>query len=125
MVRCQARRAAWASYGGAILLEEPMFGPRIRIDGGRPARSPEIMLHLGDRLSRLEGVILRVMEEVGGRSFAIVQSGVGAIKDHDGGDLLGQGDGHVQRVGVSEREANKSEFTVTACLCRFLLAQDL
>src|SRR6266699_4632743 len=40
----------------AILLEEPMFGPWIRIDGDRPPCSLELLLHLGDRPSRLEGV---------------------------------------------------------------------
>src|SRR5947199_10081280 len=86
----------------AILLEEPMFGPWIRIDGDRPARSLERLLHLCDRLSRLERVILCEVAEVGGRSSTIVQSGVGVIKGHDGGDFLGQVDGHVERVGASQ-----------------------
>src|SRR5512135_3567058 len=59
----------------AILFEEPMCGPRVRVEGGLPSGSPEIMLHLGDRLSRLEGVIFRVVEEIGSLSSAIVQSG--------------------------------------------------
>src|SRR5258708_852248 len=96
---------------GAILLEEPMFGPWIRIDGDWPSLSLQLLLHLCNRLSRLERVILREVEEVCGRSSAIVQSGVGAIKDHDGGDLLGHSDGHVERVGVSQREANEGELT--------------
>src|SRR3989440_10745382 len=75
----------------AILLEEPMFGPRIRVDGDRPSRSLERLLHLRDRLSRLEGVILREVAEVCGLRAAIIQSGVGGIKGHDCGDLLGQG----------------------------------
>src|SRR6266516_3146345 len=33
----------------AILLEEPMFGPRIRIEGDLPPRSLERLLHLRDR----------------------------------------------------------------------------
>src|SRR2546426_5032360 len=82
----------------AILLEEPMFGPRIRIEGDRPPRSLERLLHLRDRLRRLEGVILREVAEVCGRSYAIVRSGVGGIKGHDCGDLLGQVDGHAYRV---------------------------
>ena len=61
----------------------------------------EFLLHLRNRLRRLEGVIFREVEEVCGLGAVIVQSGIGAIKDHDGGDLLGQGDGHVERVGVS------------------------
>src|SRR5260370_35095351 len=85
----------------AIVPKEPRFGPWIRIDSDRPSRSLELLFHLCNRLRRLEGVILREVAEVGGRSSAIVQSGVGAIKDHDGGDLIGQGDGQVQRVGAS------------------------
>src|SRR6266571_2222642 len=72
----------------AILLEEPMCGPRIRIEGGRPPRSLELLLHLCDRFSWLEGVLLREVAEVGGLRAAVVQSGVGGIKGHDGGDLL-------------------------------------
>src|SRR5437588_10731861 len=64
----------------AILLEEPMFGPRIRIEGEWPPRGLERLLHLCDRLSRLEGVILREVAEVDGRSSAIFRSGVGGIK---------------------------------------------
>src|SRR5438132_14299366 len=75
----------------AILLEEPMFGPWIRIDGDWSPRSLERLPHLRGRLSRLEGVVLREVAEVCGRSSAIVQSGVGVIKGHDCGDLLGQG----------------------------------
>src|SRR2546421_5938046 len=109
----------------AILLEEPMFGPRIRIDGDRPPRSLERLLHLCDRLSRLEGVLLREVAEVGGRSSAKVQSGVGGIKGHDDGDLLGQGDGHVERVGASQREAGEGELAATVRqMGRSVLAQD-
>src|SRR5712692_5604759 len=72
----------------AILLEEPMFGPRIRIEGGRPPRRLERLLHLRDRLSRLEGVILREVAEVCGLRAAIVRSAVGGIKGNDCGDLL-------------------------------------
>src|SRR5436305_13418119 len=97
----------------AILLEEPMFGPRIRIEGDRPPRSLERLLHLCDRLSRLEGVILREVAEVRGRSSAKVQSGIGVIKGHDCGDLLGQVDGHVERVGASQREADECELAAT------------
>src|SRR6266571_4554332 len=100
----------------AILLEEPMFGPWIPIDGDRPPRSLERLLHLRDRLSRYEGVILREVAEVGGRSSAIVQSGVGVIKGHDGGDLLGQGNGQVERVGASQREADEGELAATVTL---------
>src|SRR5205085_4299348 len=64
----------------AILLEEPMFGPWIRIDSDLPPRSLERLLHLRDRLSRLEGVILREVAEVCGLRAAIIQSGVGGIK---------------------------------------------
>src|SRR6266516_1530304 len=84
----------------AILLEEPMLGPRIRIEGDRPPRSLERLLHLRDRLSRLPGVILREVAEVCSRSYAIVRSGVGGIKGNECGDLLGQVDGHVERVGA-------------------------
>src|SRR5438270_1197430 len=86
----------------AILLEEPMCGPRIRIDGDRPPRSLERLLHRCSRLSRLEGVILCEVAEVGGRSSAIVRSGVGGIKGNNGGDLRGQSDGQVERVGGSQ-----------------------
>src|SRR5438128_12642086 len=86
----------------AILLEEPMFGPWIRIDGDRPPRSLERLLHLCDRLSRLEGIILREVAEVGGLRAAIVRAGVSGIKGHDCGNLLGPGDGHVERVGASQ-----------------------
>src|SRR6266699_6436798 len=89
----------------AILLEEPMFGPWIRVEGGLPPRSPELLLHLRNRLSWLEGVILRKMAEVCGVRTAIVEAGVGGIKGHDGADLLGQVDGHVERVGTTQREA--------------------
>src|SRR5260370_16250212 len=110
----------------AIVLEEPMFGPWIRIDSDRPSRSLELLFHLCNRLSRLEGVILREVEEVGGRSSAIVQSGGGAIKDHDGGDLIGHSDGHVERVGVSQREANEGELAAPSRqMCRIVLAQEL
>src|SRR5258708_4586311 len=103
-----------------------MFGPWIRIDGDWPARSLERLLHLCDRLRLYEGVILREVAEVGGRSSAIVQSGVGVVKGHDGGDLLGQGDGHVQRVGASQREADEGELAATARqMYRSVLAQDL
>jgi hypothetical protein len=51
---------------GAILLEEPMFGPWIRIDSDRPSRSLELLLHLCSRLRRLERVILREVAEVCG-----------------------------------------------------------
>src|SRR5947208_4725381 len=61
----------------AILLEEPMFGPRIRIEGGLLPRSLERLLHLCDRLNRLERVILREVAEVGGQSSAIVRFGPG------------------------------------------------
>src|SRR5205085_6419140 len=97
----------------AILLEKPMFGPRIRMDSDWPPRSLERLLHLRDRLSRLEGVILREVAEVCGRSSAIVQSGVGGIKGHDCGYLLGQGNGHVERVGTSQREADEGELAAT------------
>src|SRR5712692_3524791 len=93
----------------AILLEEPMFGPWIRMDSDRPARSLELLLHLRGRLSRLERVILREVAKICGRSYAIVRSGVGGIKGHDCGDLLGQGDGQVERVGASQREADEGE----------------
>src|SRR5216684_4280822 len=76
----------------AILLEEPMFGPRIRIAGDRPARSLELLLHLCDRLRWLERVILREVAEVCGLRGAVVQSAVGGIKGHDCGDLLSQVD---------------------------------
>src|SRR5215471_652129 len=55
-----------------ILLEKPMFGSRIRIDGDRPARSLELLLYLCDRLRRYEGVILREVEEVCGLRAAKV-----------------------------------------------------
>src|SRR5260221_2472062 len=110
----------------AILLEEPMFGPWIRIDGDRPPRSLELLLHLGDLLSRQEAVIHREVAEVGGRSSAIVQSGVGVIKGHDCGDLLGQVDGHVECVGASQREADEGELAATVRqMGRSVLAQDL
>src|SRR5438477_9220665 len=64
----------------AILLEEPMFGPWIRIEGGWPPCNLELLLHLCDRLSRLEGVILREVAEIGGLRAAIVQSRVGGIE---------------------------------------------
>src|SRR2546421_7401727 len=91
----------------AILLEEPMFGPWIRMDSDLPPRSLERLLHRRSRLSRVEGVILREVAEVGGRSSAIVQSGVGVVKGHDGGDLLGQSDGQVQRVGASKPRSRR------------------
>src|SRR6266571_8279467 len=97
----------------AILLEEPMCGPWIRIAGDRPPRSLERLLHLCDRLSWLERVILREVAEVCGFRAAIVQSGVGGIKGHDGGDLLGHSDGHVERVGASQREADEGELAAT------------
>src|SRR5713226_2612723 len=110
----------------AILLEEPMFGPWIRMDSDLPPRSLERLLHRRSRLSRLEGVILREVAEVCGRSSAIVQSGVGVIKGHDCGDLLGQVDGHVERIGASQREADEGELAATVRqLGRIVLAQDL
>src|SRR5438270_1285181 len=110
----------------AILLEEPMFSSRIRIKGGRPPRSLERLLHLCDRLSRLEKVMLREVAEVGGRSSAIVRFGPGGIKGHDCGNLFGQIDGHVERVVASQREADESEFAATVRLmCRSVLAQEL
>src|SRR5712692_10603408 len=72
----------------AILLEEPMCGPWIRMDSDLPPRSLERLLHLCDRLSRLEGVILREVAEVCGLRAAIVRSAVGGIKGNDCGDLL-------------------------------------
>src|SRR5947208_1202019 len=111
---------------GAILLKEPMCGPRIRIEDGRPPRSLKRLLHLLYRVRRVEGVILREVAEVVGRSVAIVRSGVGVIKGHDCGDLLGQGDGHVERVGASQREADEGELAATVRqLGRIVLAQDL
>src|SRR5216683_3285668 len=110
----------------AILLEEPMFGPRIRIEGDRPPRSLERLLHRRSRLSRLPGVILREVAEVCGRSSAIVRSGVGGIKGHDCGDLLSQGDGQVERVGASQREADEGELAaIVRQMGRSVLAQDL
>src|SRR5712692_3889185 len=110
----------------AILLEEPMFGPWIRVEGGLSPRSPELLLHLRNRLSWLEGVFLRKMAEVCGVRTAIVESWVGGIKGHDGGDLLGHSDGHVERVGTTQREADDGEFTATVRkMCRLVLAQDL
>src|SRR6266567_9561274 len=110
----------------AILLEEPMFGAWIRMDGDRSPRSLELLLHLGDRFSRLEGIILREVAQVRGLRAAIVQSGVGGIKGHDGGDLLGQGDGQVERVGASQREADDGKLAATVYqLGRLVLAQDL
>lgn len=50
----------------AILLDEPMFGPWIRIDGDWPPRGLEFLLHLCRRLNRAKGVILREMAEVCG-----------------------------------------------------------
>src|SRR5438874_2715022 len=38
----------------AILLEEPMFGPRIRIEGDRPPRSLERLLDRRGRLAAVE-----------------------------------------------------------------------
>src|SRR5216684_3772976 len=103
-----------------------MFGPWIRMDSDLPPRSLERLLHLRDRLRRLEGVILREVAEVCGRSSAIVQSGVGGIKGYDCGDLLGQGDGHVERVGASQREADEGELAATVRqMGRSVLAQDL
>src|SRR5260370_42694076 len=84
----------------AIVLEEPMFGPWIRIDSDRPSRSLELLFHLCNRLSRLDGAILPEVEEEGGGSSAIVHSGVGAIKDHDAADLIGHSDRHVARAAV-------------------------
>src|SRR6266699_318247 len=97
----------------AILLEEPMFGPWIRVKGGLPPRSPELLLHLRNRLSWLEGVFLRKMAEVCGVRTAIVESWVGGIKGHDCGDLLGQGNGRVERVGATQRESNDGELALT------------
>ena len=77
-----------------------MFGPWIGIEGELPPRSLQLLLHLGDRLSWLEGVILREVAQVCGIRTAIVESGVGGIKGHDGGDLLGQGNGRVECVGA-------------------------
>src|SRR6266516_7605578 len=109
-----------------ILLEEPMFGPWIPIDGDRPPRSLERLLHLCDRLRRYEAVILREVTEVRGRSSTIVQSGIGVIKGHDCGDLLGQVDGHIERVGASQREADEGELAATVRqMCRIVLAQEL
>src|SRR6266566_9044665 len=56
---------------GAILLEEPMCGAWIPIDRDWPSRSLELLLHLCNRLSRLERVILREVEEVCGLRAAI------------------------------------------------------
>src|SRR5947207_13720915 len=110
----------------AILLEEPVFGSWICIAGYRPPRGLELLLHLRDRLSRLEGVILREVAEVGGFRTAIVQSGVGGIKGHDCGNLLGQGYGPIERVSTSQREANEGELAAAARqMCRSVLAQDL
>src|SRR5260370_23281218 len=70
--------------------------------------------------------MLREVAEVCGRSSAIVQSGVGVIKGHDCGDLLGQGDGHVERVGASQREADEGELAATVReMGRSVWAQDL
>src|SRR5216684_1810132 len=103
-----------------------MFGPWIRMDSDLPPRSLERLLHLRSRLSRVEGVILREVAEVGGLRSAIVQSGVGVIKGHDGGDLLGQGNGHVERVGASQREADEGELAATVRqMGRSVLAQNL
>src|SRR5689334_3649080 len=92
-----------------------MFGPWICIEGDRPPRSLERLLHLRDRLRRYEGVILSEVAEVCGLRAAKVQSGVGIIKGHDCSDLLGQGDGHVERVGASQREADEGELAATSC----------
>src|SRR5258708_17749183 len=103
-----------------------MFGTWIRIGSDWSPRSLERLLHLRDRLRRLEGGILREVAEVCGRSSAIVQSRVGVIKGHDSGDLLGQGDGHVERVGASQRAAAQGELAATARqISRNVLAPDL
>src|SRR5712692_3020520 len=110
----------------AILLEEPMCSPRIRIAGDWSPRSLERLLHLCDRLRRYEGVILREVAEVGGLRAAKVQSGVGVIKGHDCSDLLGHSDGQVERVGASQREADEGELAATVRqMGRIVLAQDL
>src|SRR5260370_25601103 len=110
----------------AILLEEPMLGPWIRVEAELPPRSLELLLHLGDRLSRFEGVILREVAEVCGVGTAIVESWVRSIKGHDCGDLPGQGNGRVERVGATQRESDDGEFTATVLqLGRTVLAQDL
>src|SRR5260370_8623301 len=82
----------------AILLEEPMFGPWIRMDSDLPPRSLERLLHLRDRLRRLEGFMLREGAAVCGPTSAIVQSRGGALKAHDCGDTPGHDAGHVQRA---------------------------
>src|SRR5215470_8085456 len=110
----------------AILLEEPVLSPWIGIEGGLLARGLERLLHLRDRLRRLEGIILREMAEIGGLCAAIVRSGIGGIKDHDGSDLFSQIDRRVQRVGPSQREADEGELAVTPRLvCCIPLAQEL
>src|SRR5205823_4355184 len=110
----------------AILLKEPMFGPWIRIEDGRPPRSLKRLLHLLYRLSRLPGVMLREVAEVCGLRVVIVKSRVGVIKGHDCGNLLGQSDGHVERVGASQREADEGELaTSVRQMGRSVLAQDL
>src|SRR5689334_11801012 len=98
----------------------------IAINGDRPARSLELLLHLCDRLSRQELVILRKVTEISGLRAAIVQSWVGVIKGYDCGDLLGQCNRHVERVGTSQREADEGEFATSSCqMCRCMLAQNL
>src|SRR5438876_10172942 len=97
----------------AILLEEPMFGPWIHVEGDLPPRSLELLLHLRDRLDRLEGVILRKVAEVCGIRTAIVEAGVGGIKGNDSADLLGHSDGRVECVSASQRESNDGELAVT------------
>src|SRR5690348_7296302 len=110
---------------GAILLEEPMAGPRIGIEGGLLPGGLERLLHLGDRLRRLERVLLRKVAEVGSRSFAIAQAGIGGIKADDGGDVIGQRKGRVKRIGATQREADEGDLAATASqVGRSVLAQD-
>src|SRR5689334_10571336 len=96
-----------------ILLEEPVPGSGIRIEGELLAGSFKLLLHLRDRLSRLERVILRKVAEVCGVRTTIVKSGVGGIIGHDCNGLLSLGYGQVQRVGTTHRKADDGELAAT------------
>ncbi len=73
------------------------------------ARRLKLLLQFYNRLRRLEGVVLGKVAEVGGLCGAIVQTSIGGIKDDDGGDLLGQRDGCIKRVGAAQRETDHTD----------------
>lgn len=98
------------SIGGlhTIGIEEPVPGSWIRRKGRLPSCCTKCLFHFHGGLRRHVGVLRSLVAQVGRFRTVRVQARRGGRKGHDGGDLLGQIDRPIQRVGASKSRKRQS-----------------